>query len=173
MSGFCIRPADESDAAAIASIYNHYVASSTATFDTVPKQVEDRVTWIRDHGEEYPVLVAESDGVVVGWGSLSRYAERPAWRGTVEVSVYIADTNRGAGVGPKLLTELIARGRELGYHALVSQVVSDNAPSIAMAVREGFEVVGIMREVGRKFDRWLDVTLLELIIDPRVTEDSA
>lgn len=160
-----IRRAEADDAADIASIYNHYVRHSTATFDTELKTFEDRVRWLAEHGDDYPVVVGELDGRVIAWGSLSRWATRPAWAGTVEVSVYVAHDATGSGVGPEVLAHLVDAGRAAGFHALIAQIVADNQPSIKMAERAGFERVGTLREVGRKFDRWLDVALVERIIE--------
>jgi L-amino acid N-acyltransferase YncA len=157
-----IREAGAADAAVIAEIYNQAVVNTTATFDIEPKTVEDRAAWLAEHDDEHPVLIAERDGVVVGWGSLSRFADRCAWDSTVEISTYVDDRHHGTGVGRALGTELIGRARELGHHIVVSRVCAENAASIRLSEQLGFECVGRMHEVGRKFDRWLDVDILEL-----------
>jgi L-amino acid N-acyltransferase YncA len=159
-----IRRATVADAGAIAAIYNHYVLNSTATFDTQPKTDEDREWWLSDRDPRHPVIVAERDGEVVGWAALGPYRERPAWVHTSEVAVYVADSQRGSGVGSRLLQALVDEGRGLGLHALVSQVVAGNDASIRMAERLGFERAGVLREVGRKFGTWLDVVILELVV---------
>lgn len=164
MAATTIRPARTSDATAIAEIYNHYVRTSTATFDTEEKSVEDRVGWLAEHAGPYPVLVAEKDGVVVAWGALSRWGTRCAYRHTVEISVYVAPGATAGGVGPALAEELLGEARRLGHHAVVSQIVGENEPSLKMAMRMGFEHVGTLKQVGRKFDRWLDVVLMELVL---------
>lgn len=164
MSDASIRPAEEHDAAAIAAIYNHYIETSTATFDTESKSVDDRVAWLSEHGGEYPVLVAEQDGDVVAWGCLSRWGTRCAYRHTVEISTYVAPDATRSGLGPALCEALIAEARRADHHAIVSQIVSENEPSLKMAARLGFAEVGRLREVGRKFDRWLDVILMELVL---------
>ena len=161
-----IRPATDADAAAIAAIYNHYIRTSTATFDTEEKSVEDRLAWLGEHGGAYPVLVAEDGGEVVAWGSLSKWGTRCAYRHTVEISVYVAPSATKAGLGPAMCEALIERGRELGHHAIISQTVSENEPSLKMAERLGFREVGRLQQVGRKFDRWLDLVLTELIVGP-------
>jgi len=160
-----IRTAEARDAAAIADIYNHYVRSSTATFDTVEKTVEDRLVWLRDHDEAHPVLVAEDDGRVIAWGSLTEWATRPAWRHTVEVSVYVHNGAVGVGVGPRLVDALVERARIAGHHALIAQIVADNESSLNMARRAGFERVGTLKEVGYKFQQWLDVALVERVLN--------
>jgi L-amino acid N-acyltransferase YncA len=159
-----IRPAAASDAAAIAAIYNHYIETSTATFDTELKSVDDRVAWLGEHGGDYPVLVAEQGGEVVAWGALSRWGTRCAYRHTVEISTYVAPDATRSGLGPALCDALIAEARRADHHAIVSQIVSENEPSLKMAARLGFAQVGRLREVGRKFDRWLDVVLMELVL---------
>lgn len=164
MSEIEIRTAIPSDATVIAAIYNHYVLNSTATFDTEPGSVDDRLLWLEEHGDEYPVLVAESADGVLGWGSLSRWATRPAWSRTAEVGVYVAHDATGSGVGPALLTALVQAGRRAGLHALIAQIEAGNEPSIKMAQRAGFERVGTLKEVGYKFQSWLDVVLVEKII---------
>jgi L-amino acid N-acyltransferase len=160
-----IRPATADDAAAIAAIYNHYIRTSTATFDTEEKSVEDRIGWLAEHGGAYPVMVAEAAGVVVAWGSLSRWGTRCAYRHSAEISVYVAEHATRSGLGPAVCEALVTRARELGHHAVISQIVSENEPSLKMGERLGFENVGRLREVGRKFGRWLDVVLMELLIE--------
>ncbi|MDR3686692.1 MAG: GNAT family N-acetyltransferase [Coriobacteriia bacterium] len=168
-----IRPATDADAAAIAAIYNHYIRSSTATFDTEEKSVEDRLAWLGEHGGAHPVLVAQDEGGgVLAWGSLSKWGTRCAYRHSVEISVYVAPDATQAGLGPAMCEALIERGRELGHHAIVSQIVSENEPSLKMAARLGFENVGRLRQVGRKFDRWLDIILMELLVEPPSAEQA-
>lgn len=165
MPHLAIRPALPADAEAIARIYNHYVRTSTATFDTEEKSVEERVEWLAGHTGPYPALVAEKDGVVVAWGTLSRWGTRRAYERTVEISVYVAPEATAAGVGPRMSEALLAEARRHGHHAVLSQIVHENEPSLKMSSRLGFERVGMLREVGRKFDRWLDVVLMELVLD--------
>jgi len=162
MDAHTVRRATLGDARRIADIYNHYVAHSTATFDTEPKSVGERIAWLTEHGDAHPVVVAEVDGAVVAWGSLTPFRDRPAYRHTVEVAVYVEPGHTGIGLGPALLGHLIPAAREAGHHVVISQIVSDNQPSLKLAERAGFSEVGTMHEVGRKFDRWLDVVLLEL-----------
>jgi L-amino acid N-acyltransferase len=168
-----IRPATSADADVVAEIYNHYIRTSTATFDTDEKSVEDRVAWLAEHGAAYPVLVADDDGQVVAWGSLSKWGTRCAYRHSVEISVYVAPHATRTGLGPAMCRALVERARDLGHHAIISQVVSDNEPSLKMAERLGFENVGRLRQVGRKFDRWLDVVLMELLVEPAPAEQAS
>jgi len=157
-----IRDAGAADAAAIAAIYNQAVVNTTATFDVEPKTAEDRAAWLADHDAGHPVIVMDRDGIVVGWGSLSSVSDRRAWDSTVEISTYVDEHHHGTGVGRALGRELITRGRELGHHVITSRVCAENIASIRLSEQLGFECVGRMHEVGRKFDRWLDVDILEL-----------
>jgi len=165
MAEHVIRPATSHDAPAIAEIYNHYVRTSTATFDTEEKSAENRVGWLEQHGEDHPVLVADTDGTVVAWGSLSPWGTRCAYRHTVEISVYVAPDAVGRGLGPEMSSALVAQARRAGHHVVVSQIVHENVASLRMSERLGFTHAGTLHQVGRKFDRWLDVVLMELVLD--------
>ena len=160
-----IRRATRDDAAAIAAIYNQAVASSTATFDTLPESAEDRVVWLAEHtAPQHPVLVAERDGRVIGWASLSRYSTRCAYDATVEASAYVDENETGRGLGTALTEAVFDAGRAGGVHAVVSRICTENAASLAMARKLGFFEVGVMREVGMKFGRPLDVMWLEKLL---------
>lgn len=160
-----IRPAVREDAAAIAAIYNQAVVHSTATFDTAPESAEEREMWLLAHtAPQHPVLVAERDGEVVGWASLSRYSDRCAYEATVEVSAYIDENARGRGLGTALMEAVLAAGKQGGVHAVLSRICTENEASLKMAERLGFFEVGVMREVGVKFGRTLDVMMLERLL---------
>jgi len=159
-----IRDAREQDAAAIAAIYNQAVLTSTATYDTVPQSVEARLEWLREHDERHPVIVAEDDGGVVGWASLSKWSQRPGYDRTVEISTYIDEGARGRGLGTILTQAMIDRARAIGYHAIISRISLDNERSVRMTERLGFERVGTLREVGFKFGQLLDVAIYELLL---------
>lgn len=160
-----IRRAARDDAAAIAAIYNQAVATSTATFDTLPESAEDRVVWLAEHtAPQHPVLVAERDGRVIGWASLSRYSTRCAYDATVEVSAYVDENETGHGLGTALTQAVCEAGRAGGVHAVVSRICTENSVSLSMARKLGFFEVGVMREVGMKFGRRLDVMWLEKLL---------
>ena len=164
-----IRDARTSDAAAIAEIYNDAVLTSTASFEVEPKTPEDRGQWIVARSPVHPVLVAEIDGVVAGWGALSPYSDRHAYAATAEVSVYIAAPYRSRGVGRALMCALMERGRLAELHVLLARICTENVASSTMVRSLGFTEAGTMREVGRKFGRWLDVTTWEYLLDePRI-----
>lgn len=165
MNPATIRRATTADATAIAGIYNHYVRTSTATFDTVPVTVDSRIAWLETHGDAHPVFVAERDGEVVGWASLSPYGVRPGWARTVEIGIYLAEGHTGTGLGAPLLGALVDAAREAGHHALIGQIVAENEPSLRLTERAGFKRVGHLPEVGRKFDRWVDLVMMQLLIE--------
>ncbi len=158
---FQIRPATTADAPAIAAIYNDAVASTVATFDTEPRSEEDQLRWFREHAPPYIVLVAESGTEVIGWASLSRWSERRAYDETAEVSVYVEARRRAEGVGRALLSRLVAAGERAGFHTLLARVADGNAVSLRLHTSQGFQPVGVMREVGWKFGRRIDVHLLQ------------
>ncbi len=146
---------------AITDIYNHAIRTSTATFDTVEKSVEDRMQWLTSHGDEYPVIVALIDERVAGWGSLTRYAERPGWRFTVENAVYVHPEFQGRGVGKAVLLALIERAKRLGFRTIVAQIVEGNDTSLHLHKQCRFEIAGTLKDAGFKFDHWLDVILMQ------------
>ncbi|MFO7591817.1 MAG: N-acetyltransferase family protein [Acidimicrobiia bacterium] len=160
-----VRPAQRRDAEALRSIYNVEVAESTVTFDLVPRTLDEQVAWLDDHAGAHPAVVAvDPDGQVVGFGSLSPYRDRPAYRTTVEDSVYVHRDHRGSGIGQLLLEELIRSGRDHGFHSAIARIVGGHEASIALHERCGFVVVGTEREVGRKFGTWLDVVLMQRML---------
>lgn len=162
--GVVTRLAERRDAEAIRSIYNAEVTGSTVTFDLESRSLSEQIAWIDEHSGGHPAIVAEIDGVVVGFGSLSRFRERAAYNGTVEDSVYVQDDHRGAGVGRALLEELVRLAQAHGFHTVLARVVGGHDASITLHERCGFVVVGTEREVGRKFGRWLDVVVLQRML---------
>jgi L-amino acid N-acyltransferase len=154
-----------SDAAAIAHIYNEAILTTTATFDTEPKTVEEREKWIESHGDRHPILVAESDGGIVGWASLTAWSDRPAYADTAESSFYVHSTHRRRGVGRQLKEAIIEEARRLKYHTLIARIIAGSAESIHLNESTGYVHVGTLREVGRKFDQLLDVHILQKILD--------
>jgi phosphinothricin acetyltransferase len=159
-----LRPATAADCPAISAIYNHYVVHDTCTYDEEPETLAARQEWFAKHGPEHPVLVAEAGGEVVGWGSLSAFRARAAYRHTVENSVYLRHDWHRRGVGALLLAELIRQARALGHHAIIAGISAEQAPSLAIHARHGFVEVARLREVGWKFGRWLDVVYMELLL---------
>lgn len=161
-------PADalDGDLPGILAIYNDVIATSTAVFSELAVTLEDRAAWIAGRREQgYPVLVVRDEGGVAGFGSFGDFRTWPGYRHTIEHSVHVRADRRGQGIGRMLVGALVERARELGKHAMIAGVDADNAASLALHERLGFVVVARMPEVARKFDRWLDLVLLELILD--------
>jgi phosphinothricin acetyltransferase len=157
-----IRPATEADLAAINDIYNHYVLHSTCTYQEEPETMDDRRRWFSRHGENHPIIVAEADGRVAGWGSLSPYHVRSAYRYTVENSVYVHHEMHRRGIGAILLGELIIRAQKIGHRAIIAAIDGEQAASVTLHEKFHFEHAGHFKEVGLKFGRWLDVIYMEL-----------
>lgn len=164
MSAFSLRPATKADAAAIAQILNHYIAETTSTFVIEPQTLEERLAWFDERSETHPAIAAEIDGALVAWGALSPHNPRGGYRHTADTSVYVRHDVQRRGIGRAIVTELIALARGAGHHTLIAQCCTESTGSIALHESLGFKRVGEMREVGRKFDRWLDVTLLQLML---------
>ena len=160
-----IRPATPSDIPQITEIYNDAIQNTTATFDTEVKTEEQQEKWFNEHGEKHPVLVAEDQGNVIGWASLSSWSDRCAYKDTAEVSVYVDSEHRDKGVGKKLLEMLILEGKAAGLHNLVSRITEGNLNSIHIHEKFGFRHIGIMKEAGVKFGRMLDVYFMQKLLD--------
>jgi len=160
-----VRAAALDDAEAIRQIYNREVTSSIVTFDLVPRTLDDQKVWLEAHAGAHPAVVAVQGGEIVGFGSLSAYRERPAYATTVEDSVYVHHDARGLGIGRLLLEELVRLGRAHGFHAMMARVVGGHEASISLHRACGFELVGVEREVGRKLGQWLDVVLMQRLLN--------
>lgn len=160
-----IRPASRADVPAILEIYNDAVLHTTASYDLQPVSLESRLTWYDQKAAGgWPVLVAEQGGQVVGFATFGPFREKAGYAGTAEHSVYVRQGQRGGGIGGALMTPLIAEARRRGLHVLVGGIDAENAGSIAFHQRLGFETVAHMKQVGRKFDRWLDLVFMQLIL---------
>lgn len=147
------------------AIYNPVVLTSTATFDLMPRTVEEQRAWIDDRSGARIILVAvDEDDQIAGYSALSPYRERAAYSTTVEDSVYVDAARQGLGVGKVLLDALIETARAHGFHAMMARIVSDHEASIGLHLACDFEVVGTEHEVGRKFGRWLDVTTMQRLL---------
>lgn len=164
MSDMKVRLATEADLVAINEIYNYYVFHSTCTYETDPTPDRQRAEWYASHGPRYPITVGEMDGRVVAWGSLSRFHPRCAYRKTVEDSVYIRHDMHHRGLGTIILKDLIRRARDLEYHTILASIDAAQAASIALHAKLGFRPCAELKEVGFKFDRWLDVVYMQLML---------
>jgi len=160
-----IRQAQLSDLDAITEIYNEAIQMTTASFDTEPKTREEQLQWFAEHGARHPILVAELDGSVVGWSCLSPWSSRCAYNATAESTFYVKDGYRGRGIGRRLKGAVIDEARRLGFHVLIEQIAEGSHASRHLSEAFGFEHVGTLKEVGRKFGKVLDVYLYELILN--------
>lgn len=159
-----IRPAIIADLQSINDIYNHYVLHSTCTYQLEPETIAARVAWFEAHGEKHPINVAELDGQVVAWGSLSRFHARAAYSRTVENSVYVHPAFQRRGLGSAILADLISRAKALGHHTIIAGIDAEQTPSIAIHRKHGFEQVAFLKELGWKFERWLHVIYMQLML---------
>jgi len=162
-----IREAKLPDLGAITEIYNEAILKTVATFDTETKTLEEQESWFAEHGPKYPMIVAEQDGIIVGWASLSMWSDRCAYSDTAEGSLYVKEEYQGKGIGRKLLEAIIRAGQKAGLHTVVARITGGNEASIHLCESVGFEHIGVMKEVGRKFGKLLDVNLMQKIYDSR------
>ena len=161
-----IRPATVADAAAIAEIYNREVTETTATMDLVPRTLTDQQEWLTARSGAFAAIVGVDPVTrqVVAFASLSPFKERAAYRTTVEDSIYVHRDHGGRGIGKQILERLVEVARESGFHSVIARIEASSAASRALHTACGFELVGIEREVGRKFHRWLDVAVMQLLL---------
>jgi len=161
-----IRLATSADAAAIVEIYNREVTETTATFDLVPRTVGSQREWLADRSGAFAAIVGVDPTTrqTVSFAALSPYKERAAYRTTVENSIYVHRDFGGRGVGKQMMSHLIGVARESGFHSVIARIEASSEASRALHAASGFELVGIERQVGRKFNRWLDVAVMQLLL---------
>jgi L-amino acid N-acyltransferase YncA len=159
-----VRAASAADVEAIRAIHNQGIADRIATLDTAARSSEETQAWLADRGPRHPVLVAEMDGTVVGWGSLNRFNPRPAYDSVADFSVYIERAWRGKGVGRRLLDALVDRARAIGYHKMVLAAMAHNNAGLALYTRTGFSRVGVYHEQGQLDGQWVDVVIMEKLL---------
>jgi phosphinothricin acetyltransferase len=162
-----VRAATMDDLDAITEIYNEAIRETTATFDTEPKSKAEQARWFNDHGDKYPILAAQYNDHLIGWSALSRWSDRCAYSDTAEISLYIQKDHQGKGFGKKLLHATINKGRTTGLHSLIARITEGNEISARLFRSAGFSEIGVMKEVGRKFGKLLDVYLMQLIYDQK------
>ena len=166
MTGMSVRTAHVSDARAIAEIYNFEVENSTATFDLVPRSLDDQRDWISARSGAFAAIVAVNpDSQVVGFAALSTYRDRAGYRTTVEDSVYVHRDYHRQGVGRLLLSSLLDLARESGFHTVIARIDSQSTGSLELHQSLGFERVGVERQIGRKFGRWLDSVIMQHMLE--------
>lgn len=162
-----VRDAGEDDLSGVLAIYNHAVCHSTAIWNEIEVDLENRRGWWRGRTEAgFPVLVAVEATEVLGYGSYGPFRAFDGYRQTVEHSVYVAEAARRRGVGRALLTALIERARRQGMHVIVGGIAADNEPSLRLHAALGFQESARMPEVGQKFGRWLDLVFMQKFLVP-------
>lgn len=164
MADLVIRLAEPADADAVRRIYNLEVTTATSTFDLVPRSRADQEAWLAARSGAFSAIVAVDGNAVVGFAALSPYKDRAAYRTTVEDSVYVDRGRGGEGIGTALVDRLLAIAAASGFHAVIARIEASSAASRALHARCGFELVGIERQVGRKFNRWLDVAVMQKLL---------
>jgi phosphinothricin acetyltransferase len=161
-----VRDANESDLPGILDIYNEVIANSTAIYTEEPVSLEDRLAWFKARrAQGYPVLVTSDETGIAGFISLGDFRAWPCYRYAVEHSVHVRADRRGRGIGRSLITALIGRASTLGKHVLIAGIDADNLTSLKLHTRLGFEPVAHFREVGHKFNRWLDLVFMQRFLD--------
>ena len=158
-----IRACTAADAAAIAEVYNHYVHETVVTFEETPVSAAEMAQRISEVGARFPWLVWD-DGAVVGWAYATPWKTRSAYRFSVETTVYLATSHQGRGIGASLYRALIDELRARDVHSAVGGIALPNPASVALHEKLGFRKVAQFAEVGRKFDRWVDVGYWQLIL---------
>lgn len=160
-----IRPAREGDLPALTAIYNAAVTGTAFTSHVAPLAVEERLVWWQAHQDpRYPVLVADNGTELLGYASLSQWYDVPLYARTAESSLYLAPHTQGRGLGTTLMRALLEEAGRLGHHVVLARIWSDNAASIAMCRKCGYEVLGVQREVGFRHGVWLDCVQMQVIL---------
>lgn len=159
-----IREANLEDLPEMLKIYNDAILHLTATFDLEVQTIEERRKWFEAHGGRNPLIVAEVDGVIAGYASLSPFRDKEAYKDTTEISIYISKDHRGLGLGRKLMEEILKRASDLNYHVIIAGITTGNEGSVKLHEKFGFEFIGRFKEVGFKFGEWQSVDFYQLIL---------
>ncbi len=160
-----IRNAVENDLPGILAIYNDVIVNTTAVYDYEPHTLEMRTAWFNTKKEQgLPVFVAEEDGKVLGLSSIGPFRAWAAYKYSVENSIYVASEERGKGIAKLLMPPIIEASKALGMHTIIAGIDASNEASIKLHRHFGFEEVAHFKEVGYKFDRWLDLKFMQLIV---------
>ncbi len=165
MSNLLIREATSDDAEAIRSIYNHEVENETSTMDLVPRTLEMQREWIAARSGAFCAIVAvDGTGEVLGFGALSEYKDRSGYRSTVENSVYVRRDVARRGIGKQILLRLIETATVSGFHSIIARIEAQGTASRGLHESCGFELVGIEKQVARKFGKWLDIAVMQRLL---------
>ena len=166
MSAVALRAAELGDAEQIAAIYNYEVENTSATFDLVPRTIEAQREWLAARSGAFSAIVAHEPGSgVIGFAALSTYRDRAGYRTTVENSVYVHREHQRRGVGRLLLSALLDVARDSGFHTVIARIDSQSTGSLALHKSLGFIEVGVEKQIGRKFGRWLDSVILQKMLN--------
>jgi len=163
-SAITVRLATCDDAASIAAIYNVEVEHHVSTFDLVPRTLEEQRIWLEQRSGAFSAVVASIGEQVVGFAALSPYKERAAYRTTVEDSVYVSRQHPRLGIGRALMEHVIGIAEDSGFHSIIARIEAGGTASRQLHASCGFLLIGVEREVGRKFNRWLDVATMQLLL---------
>ena len=168
MSTLTIREATSDDAEAIRLIYNHEVENETSTMDLVSRTLETQREWIAARSGAFCAVVAvDSSGTVLGFGALSEYKDRSGYRSTVENSVYVRRDVARRGIGKQILLHLLETATVSGFHSVIARIEAQSLASRGLHSSCGFELVGIEKQVARKFGKWLDIAVMQCILQDR------
>ncbi len=160
-----IRLAVSADVPAILEIVNHEILNTTVLYEYEPRTLAQQLEWFEaKQKSDWPVIVAEQEGKVLGYGTYGPFRARAAYSKSIEHSVYVHKDYRGKAIGYALMVELIKLAKANGYHTMIAGIDSSNMGSVEFHRKFGFEVVGTFKEVGNKFDRWLDVIFMQLML---------
>lgn len=160
-----IRRATETDLPAILEIVNHSILFSTAIYDYEARTLQQQQSWfVEKNAADYPVIVAEINGQIAGFGTYGSFRIKVAYQYTIEHSVYVSEAFKGRGIGKLLLSELIQLAKLQGFHVMIGCIDAENGGSIGFHEKFGFKITGTLREVGFKFGHWLDLVLMQLIL---------
>ena len=158
-----VRKATINNIRDITQIYNEAILKTVATFDTEIKTIDEQKIWFKQHGPKNPIIVAEYNGKIAGWASLSNWSDRCAYSDTAEISVYVKEEFQRKGIGKKLMNEIVKQGEKSGLHTLIARITSGNKVSVNIHKAVGFEHIGVMKECGYKFGKRLDVYFMQKI----------
>lgn len=159
-----VRDATAADVPAINEIYNHYIVNTVATFDVEPQTLDEKVRWFRETKHPHCIFVAEEGGEIVGFSCLRAFRAKAAYNLTAENSVYVHQERLGRGIGRLLMDRLVEAGKANGFHSIIAGIALPNEASVKLHESAGFVSVGVEREVGYKFERWVDVLWMQLML---------
>ncbi|SNX53902.1 GNAT family N-acetyltransferase [Thermoanaerobacterium sp. RBIITD] len=159
-----IRKATIHDVKSINYIYNQAVLNTTATIDTEPRPIEYQLDWFKKHDDRFAIYVAEENNSVIGWASLSLWSDKCGYKGVAEDSIYIDEKYRDRGAGKKLLNAIIDHAKSNEFHTIIARISDGNDVSVHLHERYGFKLIGTLKELGYKFDKYIDIHIFQLIL---------